>query len=626
MKIKNLKINGFGKIENFETSFSDGINIIKGENESGKSSLLKFIIAMFYGTSRNKNGKSISDYEKYKPWGTEDYSGKLEYELDNGKSYEIYREFKKKSPNIYDENKNDISKEFTIETTRGNLFFVEQTGVQEENFLASCVSEQENIRLSDNNKNNLIQKLGNIISSGNENASYRIAIDRLNRKQTTEIGNSRTTGRPINIIEKELEKYENERKQIEKYQDEKYKVDSHTETIKSEITDNNAILELLRQQKLNLEKKQIEEEKNKIFEQSLKKEKENKQQIEEKLDDIEEIKIDKRKNIKYSYIVCILILAIISAISIIINNKILLIANILPIISLIIIVLLNRKKKIENKAHNKKIYIEKARLEEELERLENEIENTEKELQKKKELVYKEQKENDNKIIKQYENKIDRQTIEDFLSTNYEKILEFIDEKEREQTDFKVKEKTIQIEKEQIIKKLDQLVELDEKIDSLKEQKEDLLKNSRVYDLVKEELEKSFQEIKDNITPDFINELKNIIKIVTRGKYKNVFLDGENNILIEIEDGQYMPIYMLSTGTIDLIYFALRISAAKEISKEKMPIILDESFAYYDENRMYESLNYLSNLQNRQIIIFTCSEREIEILERANIKYNLIEI
>ena len=73
MKIKKLKINSFGKLENTEIEFSDNINIISGKNESGKSTLLKFIISMFYGISKNKNGKKKPDFYKYKPWEKEEY-------------------------------------------------------------------------------------------------------------------------------------------------------------------------------------------------------------------------------------------------------------------------------------------------------------------------------------------------------------------------------------------------------------------------------------------------------------------------------------------------------------------------------------------------------------------------
>ena len=114
MKIKNIKINNYGNLENKEINLQDKINIIYGKNESGKSTLLNYIKNIFYGISKNKNGKNISDYEKYKPWGKEDYSGKLKYELDNGDEFEIYRDFNKKNPKVFDKDFEDISKEFNI--------------------------------------------------------------------------------------------------------------------------------------------------------------------------------------------------------------------------------------------------------------------------------------------------------------------------------------------------------------------------------------------------------------------------------------------------------------------------------------------------------------------------------
>ena len=110
MIINYLKINGFGKIKNKEINLSDNINIIYGKNEQGKTTTLKFLEAMFYGASKNKNGKDICDFEKYKPWTGDDYSGKLAYTLKNGEEFEVYREFKKKNPKIYNKNGEDISK------------------------------------------------------------------------------------------------------------------------------------------------------------------------------------------------------------------------------------------------------------------------------------------------------------------------------------------------------------------------------------------------------------------------------------------------------------------------------------------------------------------------------------
>ena len=108
MKINDLRINYFGKLNNKNLKLSDGINLIVGENEAGKSTMQKFISCILYGASKNKNGKEISDFDKFKPWNSEEFSGKIEYTLDNGESFEIYRDFKKKNPIIYNSQKEDI--------------------------------------------------------------------------------------------------------------------------------------------------------------------------------------------------------------------------------------------------------------------------------------------------------------------------------------------------------------------------------------------------------------------------------------------------------------------------------------------------------------------------------------
>ena len=59
LKIKNIKVNAYGNIENKDINLEEGINIIHGENESGKSTLLNYIISIFYGISRNKDGKAL---------------------------------------------------------------------------------------------------------------------------------------------------------------------------------------------------------------------------------------------------------------------------------------------------------------------------------------------------------------------------------------------------------------------------------------------------------------------------------------------------------------------------------------------------------------------------------------
>ncbi len=625
MIIKTLKVNGFGKIENKEYKLGEKINIVEGNNESGKSTLLKFITTMFFGASKNKNGKFIPDFERYKPWNEGEYSGKIKYTLDNGDTFEVFREFKKKTPIIYNESKEDITSNFAMDKSKESLFFTEQTGITENNFFATCISEQENVKLSSNMKNEVIQKLSNLVSTGDENTSYKKAIERLNKMELENVGTQRSSGRPLNIVEEEIYSLEEERKEVSKYEDEKYKIEENKQNLNLDIEDNKIILDLLRKQKVNLEKSELEEEKLKIFKKNLYQNKEEQDLLEEKIKNLVEERKENLSKRKIGYIVGILIILIIVMATIITKKMLVLIALVVPSIIIILNFISNKQKTKKIRKNGRKIQAERIELEEKIKTLKNNYNTQEKEIKQREEEIQEKQKENEEKIAKEFQTKIDNEIIEDILSTNYSKIVEFIDEKEREQTEFSISEKKIDLDNQNIIAKLEDLVEIDEKLEKCYEQKDNLLQLKNMYEIAKEEIEVAYQEIKENITPEFIDELKAILSRVTNGKYKECYIDSENNILVENYSGKYVPIEMLSIGTIDLVYMALRLSAAQEISKEKMPIILDESFAYYDNERMERILKYLNKL-NRQVIIFTCSNREKSLLEAANIDFDIINL
>ena len=71
-------------------------------------------------------------------------------------------------------------------------------------------------------------------------------------------------------------------------------------------------------------------------------------------------------------------------------------------------------------------------------------------------------------------------------------------------------------------------------------------------------------------------------------------MQEENGIIVEKQNGEYIEAEKLSVGTIDQLYLSLRLAMAKELSKETMPIILDEAFAYYDNERLENILKYLN--------------------------------
>mgnify|MGYP005817602283 FL=1 len=235
MKIKHLKINGFGSIKEKELQFKDGINIVYGENESGKSTILKFIINMLYGASKNKKGREISDFDQFKPWYTDQFSGKITYELDNGEEYEVYREFKKKSPIIYNAKKEEITDQYSSNKTNGNEFFYEQTKIDETLFLTSIASLQEEVKLDELSQNTLIQRLSNLALSGDEKISFEKSIHYLNRKQLEEVGTTRSQDRPMNRLQNRISVLEEEKEKLNSFQEMKYEREEGLQFLEKQV-------------------------------------------------------------------------------------------------------------------------------------------------------------------------------------------------------------------------------------------------------------------------------------------------------------------------------------------------------------------------------------------------------
>ena len=137
----------------------------------------------------------------------------------------------------------------------------------------------------------------------------------------------------------------------------------------------------------------------------------------------------------------------------------------------------------------------------------------------------------------------------------------------------------------------------------------------------------AYINMKNNITPKFMENMSKNIAKISNNKYTKVGINEEKGLIVENEYGEYIPAERLSTGTIDQLYLSLRLSMVDELSNEKMPIILDEAFAYYDDYRMENILKFLNEIMNNhQVIIFTCTKREASILNKLGIQYNLVNI
>lgn len=629
MKINYLKINNFGKINNKEINFENNINLIKGKNESGKTSLLKFIVGMFYGISKNKNGKEFSDFDRYNPWNKEEFSGKIKYELDNKECYEVFRDFNKKSPKIYNNKLEDISKEFTIDKSKQNQFFYDQTKIDELLFLNTTIVEQDNSVLDLNSQNVLTQKIANILSTGEDNISYKKIADKLNKKLIEEVGTDRTQGRPINNISEQINLLENRINLLEENKLKKEEIKNKIIEKQEEINLLENELNLLKEIKIEKENEKIEIEKIKI-KNNLNQEYENKinsLKAKNKNNFIESKKNSKKINkinlIIFPILIIINIIANIIKINKTINYMIIFLTAIYLLINLIIFIINKKRIKLISNKNN----IENVKIKNEINLLEENIKNTEKEINYANNII----KENRNKklinIQNKYINCINKEEIINSFNKELQEInseIVFLDNKFNNN---KININTLYIEEKNINEKLEEYSETEERLQYLYEEKNNINKLEKIIELVRDSLEDAYNDIKNNVTPKFTRKLSELMENISGGKYKNIKFNTDEGLIVELENGEYINANRLSLGTIDQLYLSLRLSSMLEITNEKMPIILDETFAYYDNNRLENIIKYLNeNYKENQIIIFSCNNREKEIMDKLNIKYNLIEL
>ena len=647
MKIQQLNIHSYGKLKDKEIKFGDNINIIFGKNESGKSTIMHYIINSFYGTSKNKKNKELSDYDKYFPWSSDDFSGRLSYKLDNGEKFEIYRDFNKKNPKIFNEVKEDISDKFNIDKSLGNQFFYEQTKVDENLFLSTVVSNQQEVKLGKTEQGILIQKIANLVGTGDDNTSFRIAMDRINRRQLDEVGTARSREKPINIVEKKMSELEQEKNELEKYENSQYEIEKNILNKKEEISDLELemqmykdiknVLENLKgeQEKINLQKQLKNNNLTKINEYDFnidKIQEENKNLI---LEFSENKKIKNEKN-EFKFFISIFILVLINILQFIFLKNIIAKISIFCILSIIILISIlayfHRKKQ---KAENAKKYNEKKKkveiIKEKINLIENEIKNLEKD------------NNNIEKNIKEIEEKIENEKRKklDFIYIKYHKNIseEFLNIKTIDQIQFKIQllqEKIsnakldlhkFDFDKNNIEQQLDRLADIEEEYEIQKQKKEQLEKLNISFELAKKVLNNCYEKMKSTVTPKFTQNLSQNISDITEGKYKNVNFNEQSGLVVETEKGDYVSASQLSVGTIEQLYLSLRLSMIKDLSTENLPIILDEAFAYFDDERLKNFLITISKkYKNNQILIFTCTDREQTILEGCGIEYNFISL
>ena len=153
------------------------------------------------------------------------------------------------------------------------------------------------------------------------------------------------------------------------------------------------------------------------------------------------------------------------------------------------------------------------------------------------------------------------------------------------------------------------------RLQELRQRIEKLEKLYRAADLGLETLTKARQELQRRFAPRISQRAQELLGQMTGGRYDRLSLSEDLALLAgaEQEDTLHEAIWR-SDGTVDQLYFALRLAVAEELTPEA-PLVLDDAFVRFDDTRLMAALDILRlEAAGKQVILFTCQHREKELV------------
>ena len=510
MVIRRLKIKNFGKIRNRDMELIPGINVLYGENESGKTTMHTFIRSMFYGVRRLRGKAAQNDtYTKYEPWENPAEYGGIMWFTSKGKKYRLTRNFykEKKMGELLCEDDGSLvdAEQGALESVLGNV---------SEAVYDNTVSVAQ---LKSVTGKDLVRELQNYM------ASYQGTGD-----------SSVDMGRAMQMLKMSRKGYLTEaarrKKDLEK---EKEKISANIEYIRKEI-------------------RELDEKRDRITQQQ---DGMNMGTRDKSTEDLLELRIDrvKRRRELNGAVLAVVLLAGIAGTGCLAAFSSQLILSILTGVltaGITVAALFFR-----------------VRLSRELNRRERQRERW---LSRHDELTW-----NRNSLDSDHE------------------------------------------EKHTALSNLQaELQECEENTEVLTPEETEI----QALNMAMETIEALSGNITDQVGVRLKQRTSQILSEITGGKYREVLMDEELHMSVNTGE-RTVSIERLSRGTLEQIYFALRMAAGELFCKEEpFPVILDDVFGMYDEERLAAALRWLHK-EERQVIISTCHKREMEILDKEGIPY-----
>lgn len=166
-------------------------------------------------------------------------------------------------------------------------------------------------------------------------------------------------------------------------------------------------------------------------------------------------------------------------------------------------------------------------------------------------------------------------------------------------------------------------------LSKLSHEKENLVKSERkhsAYEKALEVIESASDEMKASISPKIGAFASELFERASGGKYSSLQMDTRLYMNVEGEFGTKSAEY-LSAGARESAYLCLRLSLLNLIYGEKsVPIVLDDAFIHLDDKRLELMMKVLTEDRERQMFIFSCTDREKKCLDSMGIEFREIKV
>ena len=611
MRLLELHIDGFGKFHDRTISFNDGINIIYGKNEAGKSTLHTFIRGMLFGIERGRGRAAKNDlYTKYEPWensGT--YEGWLRLEKD-GTIYRIERRFRKenKSLKIINETKG-LEEEATPAFVSSLLDGLTETMYNNTISIGQLKSATED---------GMVTELKNYIANMNTTGNISLNITKAtaflrNQKRSLEAGLIPEASREFTSLlaeirnveaeiagpeyENQLAAYQNMRTQvkglIDNTQTQKKDLDEKLANGKKVLSDN-GFTDRASVDAMSSDAERLYSEYNTLNGECNKK---SRKVLSGLTAVLGVAGLGAAATLGYFNLTAYLPVCGAAATA----------AVIFFIISLFILQ--------KDKEYHRLFDNTSSELGALLARHLGDSAVSEDAMNAFRARMGEFSKLCD--MVTQSEAEI-RKFLEDLsnLQTKQAGCSEMIEKQQRTQWELE--------------KKLEHLSNCKNKAKALKRT---LAENDRIHDeivaidLAQETMADLSSSIRDSFGLYLNKEASQYITGITGGIYDSMSIDENLNVFLNTKT-KLVPLENVSSGTMDQVYLALRLAAAKLLqgSGSGFPLIFDASFTQYDDERLKTALEWLASAYGGQIIIFTCHRREAQMLRARQVEFQLIEM